>query len=314
MKKLTTISLFIFWMVLTAILAASLLSYQNNKDSQNSSASIAGIYNEPGATSTDKLSNAQESNAKTAASTTSKLKLNMAEIIKHNSGTDCWLLIEGKIYDVTSYIAAHPGGARTIIPTCGTDATQAYATKNTGNSHSGNAHALLANYYFGTLNQSINTDISGSVSSSPSTPVSEVAVSDTTNTAIKSATPTVVAPTVPKTNTAGLSLNMTEIAKHNSRSDCWLLISGKVYNVSSYIAAHPGGSGTIIPTCGTDSTQAYATKNGSSPHSGNAHTLLAAYYIGNLNQQTTVQQVQQNVQTTNTVAPTANRDEEWEDD
>lgn len=291
MKKLTTISLFIFWMVMTAILSASLFYYQNNKDSQKNNYIVSG-------TNTNVVSNTDSVvNSEAAAIKAVGKSLTIEEVAKHNTASDCWLLIEGKIYSVASYIAAHPGGAGTIIPTCGTDATKAYNTKNGNDPHSGNAHALLANYYIGDLNQIANP----------------TSLSIVSKESVKQA---VVTPIVPKTNTVGLSLNMTEIAKHNTRGNCWLLISNKVYNVTSYIIAHPGGAGTIVPTCGTDSTKAYATKNGNSPHSSNAHTLLAAYYIGDLNQQTTVEQVQQNVQTTNTITPPTTRgdDDEEEDD
>ncbi|EGG15683.1 cytochrome b5 domain-containing protein [Cavenderia fasciculata] len=43
------------------------------------------------------------------------------------------------------------------------------------------------------------------------------------------------------------------IAKHNKRDDCWLLINGKVYNVSSFIEEHPGGD-IILAGAGKDCT------------------------------------------------------------
>lgn len=147
MKKLTTISLFIFWMVMTAILSASLFYYQTNKDNQKNSSFISGLNNSvaPGAI--------DFAGSKTIDINTASKTLSMEEVAKHNNAKDCWLVIEGKIYSVSSYIAAHPGGAGTIIPTCGTDSTKAYNTKNEGSSHSKNAHALLAGYYIGNLNQ-----------------------------------------------------------------------------------------------------------------------------------------------------------------
>ena len=44
----------------------------------------------------------------------------------------------------------------------------------------------------------------------------------------------------------GTELNMTEIAKHNSAADCWLLIDSKVYNVTDSISSHPGGRNEIL--------------------------------------------------------------------
>lgn len=31
------------------------------------------------------------------------------EIIKHDRRDDCWVVIEGKVYDVTSFLPHHPG-------------------------------------------------------------------------------------------------------------------------------------------------------------------------------------------------------------
>lgn len=33
-----------------------------------------------------------------------------AEVAKHATKEDCWLMIKGKVYDVTGWGADHPGG------------------------------------------------------------------------------------------------------------------------------------------------------------------------------------------------------------
>ena len=33
-----------------------------------------------------------------------------------------------------------------------------------------------------------------------------------------------------------------EVKLHHTDGDCWLIIAGKVYDVSPYMAKHPGGS------------------------------------------------------------------------
>ncbi len=42
-----------------------------------------------------------------------------AEIENHNSETDCWIAINGSVYDATSYISEHPAGSESIIRGCG---------------------------------------------------------------------------------------------------------------------------------------------------------------------------------------------------
>lgn len=77
-----------------------------------------------------------------------------------------------------------------------------------------------------------------------------------------------------------LVLSLVEASKHNTQSDCWLVIRNKVYNVSSYIGYHPGGANRIISECGNEATGLFA-----SIHSNFAWDLLKKYYIGDLNSQ-----------------------------
>jgi cytochrome b involved in lipid metabolism len=147
MKKLSTISLFIFGVVVTAVLVAGLVFYQDKNNNQ-----VAN--NQAGILAQDTI------NQLTA--TGKSLILNMEEIGKHNKQTDCWMLIDGKVYNITSYFGSHPGGNPKMLATCGEDATAEYATKNPsatsssgGSSHSSSATGMLANYYIGDLNQTI---------------------------------------------------------------------------------------------------------------------------------------------------------------
>jgi hypothetical protein len=62
-----------------------------------------------------------------------------------------WLLISGAVHDVTNYLRVHPGGAETITPWCGKEATEAFATEDGRGEHSPRAQQLLASYYIGEL-------------------------------------------------------------------------------------------------------------------------------------------------------------------
>lgn len=70
---------------------------------------------------------------------------------------------------------------------------------------------------------------------------------------------------------------MDEVSAHNTSSDCWMVIDGKVYDVTSFIPSHPGGA-TIIAFCGLDASTAFAGQ----PMHSYATGLLPTYYIGDL--------------------------------
>ena len=41
------------------------------------------------------------------------------------------------------------------------------------------------------------------------------------------------------------------VAIHNKMDDCWIIIHGKVYDVTKFVMAHPGGSVVLISWAGT---------------------------------------------------------------
>mgnify|MGYP001247318023 CR=1 FL=1 len=186
-----------------------------------------------------------------------------SQVTTHNSQSDCWLIINNQIYNVTQYIPFHPGGTQQIINNCGKEATQAFNTKGGSGSHSTNARNLLANYLIGSLNNSSST----STNNPTSTPINSQPIP--TNT--------------PVSQTSSGSYTASEVATHNTQSNCWLIINNQIYNVTQYIPFHPGGTQRIVNYCGKEATQAFNTRGGSGSHSNNAKNMLANYLIGTLN-------------------------------
>ncbi|MBX4197739.1 cytochrome b5 domain-containing protein [Candidatus Parcubacteria bacterium] len=99
-------------------------------------------------------------------------------------------------------------------------------------------------------------------------------------------TPLATATSIPSTaSSTAKTYPLTEVAKHNKSTDCWLAISGKVYDVTKFIASgmHPGGE-AILQGCGKDATTLFETRpmGSGTPHSAQAHAALVNFYIGDL--------------------------------
>eukprot|EP00695_Tsukubamonas_globosa_P002044 TRINITY_DN311_c0_g1_i3.p1 TRINITY_DN311_c0_g1~~TRINITY_DN311_c0_g1_i3.p1 ORF type:complete len:131 (+),score=52.14 TRINITY_DN311_c0_g1_i3:69-461(+) len=72
-----------------------------------------------------------------------------AEISKHDTHEDCWIIVRKKVYDVTRFLDDHPGGGEVIVEQAGGDSTNAFE----GVGHSEQAKKDLENYYIGDLSE-----------------------------------------------------------------------------------------------------------------------------------------------------------------
>lgn len=88
------------------------------------------------------------------------------------------------------------------------------------------------------------------------------------------------APQTPSTP-APSGITMAQVATHNSRTSCWAVISGSVYDLTSWIPMHPGGEQNILQLCGTDGTAKFTTQHG---NNSRAKGVLAGFKIGVLAQ------------------------------
>ncbi|EGG14588.1 cytochrome b5 B [Cavenderia fasciculata] len=80
----------------------------------------------------------------------------LEQVSKHNTIDDCWIVIDGKVYDCTKFADDHPGGAETIVDVAGQDATNDFV--DTG--HSEKAVEMLKDLYIGECSDSIGLVIS----------------------------------------------------------------------------------------------------------------------------------------------------------
>lgn len=76
----------------------------------------------------------------------------------------------------------------------------------------------------------------------------------------KPRTPPVVV--TPPSGTTATSYALADVGLHNTSVSCWTVVSGSVYNITSWISQHPGGSSAIKAMCGVDATAAFTGQHG----------------------------------------------------
>lgn len=90
----------------------------------------------------------------------------------------------------------------------------------------------------------------------------------------------VVPSAAPSTPTAALrGHSLAQVARHATAGDCWAVVDGKVYDLTSWIANHPGGPEQITGMCGTDSSKDFDGKHGNDDE---AKAQLAQLQVGTL--------------------------------
>ena len=76
------------------------------------------------------------------------------------------------------------------------------------------------------------------------------------------------------------SYSKSTVAKHNKASDCWTIVDGNVYNLTKFVAKHPGGRKRIIRMCGRDASAAFHGQHSSGSRANTV--VLKRYRIGTL--------------------------------
>ncbi|CAN2389428.1 heme binding [Pristimantis euphronides] len=92
----------------------------------------------------------------------------LEDVSKRNSAKELWLVIHGRVYDITRFLEEHPGGEEVLFEQAGADATESF--EDVG--HSVDAREMLKQYYVGDLHpddcQNSKKDVSISTSSNSS--------------------------------------------------------------------------------------------------------------------------------------------------
>jgi cytochrome b involved in lipid metabolism len=153
-KKIFILAIIIYVLVAGGLFAAGYLWPQNNNKMGNSNnPSVTGSTENKdtnsNATTTTQTQINVAAGTPTGNANSGTVKYDIAMVGRHNSNQDCWLIIHGNIYNVTTFINVHPGGVRAIANFCGNDATAAFD----GLPHSAFANNLLKNFAIARVNE-----------------------------------------------------------------------------------------------------------------------------------------------------------------
>lgn len=72
------------------------------------------------------------------------------DVAKHKQTKDCWFIISEKVYDVTPFIDAHPGGDEALLSASGKDAKNDFQ----GDDYSDSTREMMEKYYIGEIDAS----------------------------------------------------------------------------------------------------------------------------------------------------------------
>ena len=102
-------------------------------------------------------------------------------------------------------------------------------------------------------------------------------------------------------NATQAAYTASDVSAHNTQSDCWMIINGNVYNLTTFVNTHSGGSSAIIGQCGKDGT---ATFN-SGPHGSSTLNAISSLKLGTLTTTPTPTQDTSLILTSVVITPTS---------
>merc|ERR1712166_747635 len=126
------------------------------------------------------------------------------EVAKHTTKDDCWVILDGKVLDVTNFLSEHPGGELAILTFAGKDATEEF-------------------------NMIHPPDVVGKYA-----PDAIIGV-------VGAGTAAVAGSAGPSLPAGQAYYTKEDVAKHTTKNDCWVILNDRVLNVTNFLSEHPGG-------------------------------------------------------------------------
>jgi len=120
-----------------------------------------------------------------------------------------------------------------------------------------------------------NSRFANSGNTTPTTPTGSNNINNNTGTAANLAASGISGNTTTQiiTETTTITLTAADVAGHNTDADCWVILFGKIYDITPLTNMHSGGN---VFSCGTDQTALYQGR-----HSTNLNR-MTSYYVADV--------------------------------
>ena len=92
------------------------------------------------------------------------ISLTNSEIKTHSSRSDCWSIVNANVYNLTSYVKNHPGGATVIENICGKDGSKAFVNQH---NTQGKPNNVLSSFLLGPVGASISAEVGQKIINPP---------------------------------------------------------------------------------------------------------------------------------------------------
>ncbi|MFN7160984.1 MAG: cytochrome b5 domain-containing protein [Candidatus Gracilibacteria bacterium] len=100
---------------------------------------------------TNTVSTSTNTNNASTAANSSNTKYSEEMVAAHNTSSDCWAIINGKVYDLTNWEDKHLGGKEAILRSCGKDLSSLSGSHPGGDFSSSDLQDVLSQYYKGDI-------------------------------------------------------------------------------------------------------------------------------------------------------------------
>merc|ERR1711904_377333 len=154
--------------------------------------------------------------------------MTLAEVAKHVTKTDCWVVVSGQVLDVTSFLGEHPGGELAILTFAGKDATEEFNMIHPPD--------VIGKYAPNAVIGALGGGGGGDADDDDDDESEDESEDE---------------------GGAGGGYTMEEVAKHVTKTDCWVVVSGQVLDVTKFLGEHPGGELAILTFAGKDATEEF---------------------------------------------------------